>query len=321
MTIIVKGQVPITSFPLDDVAAWGTYSNSLAHLFDRMWVARTQGIVAHPHGVAPAPGEWISKPIVNLLGMGVGARPFRRWVDDLYQPGHFWMPRFTGRHTSVDYVLAQGRAVWAYQVDCEVDSNGTFWAFHGQPGVGEQAQNVDLWLSRLLPTHTGVVNVEIIEEVTSQVDAVTNRLVERGREARVIEVHLRPNPDFLPFYGMEWVRHMEYLLKDPTASLDWPKVPGRAATVLPIRVSRDAGNTFELAQGVAQALPCETVALDFKNGESVIHQPNDPWTYRLALVGDVDAEVAGKSAETLVEQIKPLGGVLVPRVVPPRPRP
>lgn len=95
----------------EDFQTWELFPK-YRNLFNKMDIALTQGLHAGPAGVAPKKeGIYISRPIYNLYGMGIGAKKFK-YTNDMYDsfinngvvpPGHFWCEWIDGDHRSVDY--------------------------------------------------------------------------------------------------------------------------------------------------------------------------------------------------------------------------
>jgi hypothetical protein len=315
MTILKGLALPAdVGFPLTDLQAWYRYQGEgdLARVFDRMWVVRRQGLMAHPHGIEPPEGDWLSRPIINLLGMDMGQRAFTRWSADLYQPGSFWQPRFTGNHRIEDYVLVGGKPVWRYVVDCAVDLNGTPWAMRGYPAAVWDPIVLS-WLGIFLGGFTGPVSVKVEQEVQTTRDPVTNAVIETARIDRVVGLHLRPNPAFLTFFGAPWVQAVSQLCQPGGTGWSYAG-EGRPAKVISVRSPRDAGAMFEVDEPALRELDCELVELDVRGGESAQYLPNDPWTWRIGLVGDAEEAKAEAAAAKMAAAVKPVGGAQVARM-------
>jgi hypothetical protein len=143
-------------------------------VYDKLIVARRQGISAAPAGISvPAAGEYIVRPITNIRMMGRGAQ--RLWLepgDDHSVPdGYFWSEILTGPHVSVDYhwgqqgLTVQGFRDDAHRLDrfsrwCKIDLDRPL------PAMLHDLKYYQQW-----------INVEYIGD-------------------QVIEVHLRYNDDF-----------------------------------------------------------------------------------------------------------------------------
>jgi hypothetical protein len=90
-------------------------------LFNKLEVALRQGLHAGPAGTAPqANGIYISRPIYNTYGMGIGAKKFiydKSMSEDLIDhavvpPGHFWCQWVPGPQLSIDYQVHDDYKTW-----------------------------------------------------------------------------------------------------------------------------------------------------------------------------------------------------------------
>ena len=66
--------------PTEDSDAWA-WNPRHRWVYDRIAIARSQGMAAGPHGTLPPHFPVFSKPIVNLKGMGLGNRIVRSLED------------------------------------------------------------------------------------------------------------------------------------------------------------------------------------------------------------------------------------------------
>jgi hypothetical protein len=143
-------------------------------IYDKLIVARRQGIRAAPAGISvPAAGEYIVRPITNIRMMGRGAQ--RLWLepgDDHSVPdGYFWSEVLTGPHVSVDYHWGQqGLTVQGFRDDAHRLDRFSRWCRVNRdcplPAMLHDLKYYQEW-----------INVELIG-------------------VRVIDVHLRYNDDF-----------------------------------------------------------------------------------------------------------------------------
>jgi len=90
---------------MNDVEAYREYPY-LTHWYNKLWLSEQLKYHCGPAGLAPdASGWFVVRPIVNLSGMGIGAKKI--WIDagDYRQvrPGYFWCEWFEGRQYSVTY--------------------------------------------------------------------------------------------------------------------------------------------------------------------------------------------------------------------------
>jgi hypothetical protein len=99
---------------LTDKEAWVAYPGA-RDFYDRAWLAGQLGYLNGPPGSTPADfGRYFVKPVLNLLGMGVGAHPidYAPEKDFRVPPGYFWSAFFEGEHLSIDYRWDARRSRW-----------------------------------------------------------------------------------------------------------------------------------------------------------------------------------------------------------------
>ena len=97
----------------EDHEAWAVFGKTeLRWVFNKLEIALRQNLHAGPAGTAPnKTGTYISRPIYNPYGMGVGAKKFfysegmyEQVINhDIVPPGHFWCEWLEGPHLSIDY--------------------------------------------------------------------------------------------------------------------------------------------------------------------------------------------------------------------------
>lgn len=131
------------------------------------------GYTCGPVGVdVPTPGEYIVRPCVNPVGLGVGAQKlFILDCTDHLPVGHFWCETFTGRHLSVDYYRSQ-------QVLCVEgfrEHNEPFWRW-----------------SRWVRTTDRIPLPKPLLAIAAKHDWLNVEYI----DGRAIECHFRANPDF-----------------------------------------------------------------------------------------------------------------------------
>jgi hypothetical protein len=179
---------PEVRIPTEDPDAYLWYPGA-RHVYNKLFVADSQGLACAPHGVTPREFPVFSKPIYNLRGMGVGSRVLSDLAD--YQqhltPGHFWMTLLEGEHISSDAAVLQGRVAWWRHSRGEPAPQGTFdhWTIEaaGRPQLEEYLQS---WIAQQLATYTGMLNLESIG-------------------GRIIETHLRLADQWPDLYGRGWL--------------------------------------------------------------------------------------------------------------------
>jgi hypothetical protein len=182
------GCPPDVNIPTEDADAWLWYPDH-NWVYDKLAVARSQGLEAGPHGVLPPRFPVFSKPMMNLKGMGIDSRIIRSQAE--YErnltAGHMWMRLLEGRHASSDVAVVAGEPRWWRHVTGKPGGEGTFdwWTVHaaGEPGIEDYC---GAWIRRHLAGYTGMLNVETIG-------------------GRMIEVHLRLSDQWPDLYGAGWV--------------------------------------------------------------------------------------------------------------------
>ncbi len=177
-------EVPV---PVSDATAWAMFPRH-NHVYNKIWLCRTQGIAHAPLPVPPPSFPVFVKPITNLLGMSIGS--FRAGSPaDLaeYRPGFFWMALLDGPHVSTDAAIVAGEPRWYAHTRGQPIDNGRFSHWERLDG-GDPALEALLgpWIAEHLAGYTGIANFETIG-------------------GRIIECHLRMSVEFIPLYGRGWL--------------------------------------------------------------------------------------------------------------------
>jgi hypothetical protein len=71
---------PGVNVPTEDADGW-EWNPEFRWIYDKIAIARNQGLDAGPHGTLPPSFPVFSKPIVNLKGMGIDTRIIRSAAD------------------------------------------------------------------------------------------------------------------------------------------------------------------------------------------------------------------------------------------------
>ena len=158
---------------IDDKDVWAQCPVDYLWIYDKLILARKQGYLAAPAGIAVPKADWyIVRPITNIRMMSRGAQ--KLWLTpadtDLVPDGFFWTEWFQGRHTSVDFHYGQQHlAVEGFRNSDRLDRFSRWERIEDRyeypPVLG------DLWRM------TSWINVEYVD-------------------GKIIEVHLRWNDDF-----------------------------------------------------------------------------------------------------------------------------
>ena len=174
--------------PTDDSMAYAL--NPLHRwIYDKLRVARSQGIECGPAAAAPLHYPVFSKPVTNLKGMGVGSRILRDARDHRTHCNaqDFWMTLLCGEHVSTDWAVVNGEATWCRHTLGIPGTAGTFdyWKVEAVSRPGVEKYSID-WIRQNLRDYTGMLNVETIG-------------------GQIIEAHLRFSDQWPDLYGRKWV--------------------------------------------------------------------------------------------------------------------
>lgn len=167
------------SIEYDDVA-WQKLDVCDLWVYDKLILSKTLGHVCGPAGVnLPRPGIWVVKPITNILGMGLGARyqMFDTVETSLLEPGMFWMEMFDGVHLSVD--LNRGVTEVVYE------------------GTRESPDRFSKWTLRNME----IDHPQFITDLSIKYGRVNYEMI----GGKIIEVHVRGNPDWLKYRAKELI--------------------------------------------------------------------------------------------------------------------
>jgi len=198
---------------MTDAEAWLKYPRH-RRWYDKLELAQRFGYDCGPAGVAPTEsGYYCVRPIMNLAGMGVGAR--RQWIEagDIrsVEPGYFWCEWFTGQHLSVDYRWTRK---W----------NGSWepisvWEGHNTP---DNLSRFEKWVRQPLKT------APKFQKLWDLCDVETLNVEFIGKN--VIEIHLRPSPDpqsaseIIPVWADDPVQDYEPNFEDADGHLAIPRL-------------------------------------------------------------------------------------------------
>jgi hypothetical protein len=177
--------------PTDDEDAY-RWNPRHRGVYNKLFVAESQGIECAPHGIEPTHYPVFSKPIINIEGMGVGSRALRDHAEYRrhYHPGNLWMTLLTGQHVSSDFAVIDGGVRWARHSIGLAGPGGTFDYWSIVAGrLQELEEYCAAWILEHLRGYTGMVNLETIG-------------------GKIIEVHLRFADQWPDLYGAGWLDAM-----------------------------------------------------------------------------------------------------------------
>lgn len=156
-----------------DAIAWKNADLEDLWIFDKLIVSRKLGYVCGPVGsIVPKPDEYIVRPCVNILGMGLGAQFIFIKDDTEHLPyGHFWCEVFKGRHLSIDY--KDGKQILAVE------------------GFKDNVYNITRF-SKWKKVDDIIPIPSIFYYLTKKYEYINIEFL----DGNPIEIHLRHNPDF-----------------------------------------------------------------------------------------------------------------------------
>jgi hypothetical protein len=158
-----------------DREAWIQADPDDLWVYDKLILSRKLGYVCGPADVpVPYSGEYIVRPITNILGMSIGAR--KKWIsrDTFYlEPGTFWCEVFKGRHLTYDFI--DGKQAICYEGFL---AEGSLCKFLKWQKTNDRAVVPNFVLD--LSKKYGHINIEC-------------------KGDKIIELHLRPNPDWIQY--------------------------------------------------------------------------------------------------------------------------
>jgi hypothetical protein len=271
------------NIPTEDADAWLWYPAE-RWVYDKMSIAKTQGLDAGPHGVPPPRFPIFSKPIINLKGMGVGSRRFDTAED--YEAhltaGHMWSTLLQGPHISSDVAVVAGVPRWWRHVTGVPSGEGTFdtWTVHasGDPAIENYCGT---WIKRYLPGYTGILNIETIG-------------------GRMIELHLRMSDQWPDLYGAGWVAAVVRLYqKAQWTFADTNRRDGYSVVLFGPHGQRYRHPPPELIDKVRSLPDVSSVQITFHEDKDPATHAMPPGGFRLAIV-NAWSLAAGKAGRNLL---------------------
>lgn len=182
-----------------DIDMWQNCRTSHQWAFNKLQIAQRFDYKCGPAGVpVKRTARYVVRPIINLLGMGYGARIQKlRRGSTIEDPGFFWCELFEGPHLSVDYT-STGKATLVVQ---------------GFRKLGHPLYKWDRWVK--LSKHWAPPFPKQLEDLLYVYDRINIEFI----GTKPIEVHLRGNPDFEEDGGPTelipvFVKKGEYLIID-----------------------------------------------------------------------------------------------------------
>lgn len=177
---------PDINIPTDDIDSYEWFPNH-RWVYDKLRIARSQGLVSGMAGDPTPVFPVFAKPNVNLRGMGLDSRIIRTQTEfDALPPGHMWMPLLLGEHISTDCAIVNGEVKWLRHALGFPWHEGMFTHW-----VIELGHRIELkhfltnWVRQHMAGYSGMMNFETIG-------------------GTIIEAHLRFADQWCDLYGRDW---------------------------------------------------------------------------------------------------------------------
>jgi hypothetical protein len=271
---------PQVRIPTEDPDAYLWYPGQRL-IYNKLFVAESQGIACAPHGVTPPEFPVFSKPIYNLRGMGVGSMVltdpahYRRHLTE----GHFWMTLLTGEHVSSDAAVENGRVAWWRHCRGMPAQEGTFDYWMIEARAREQLETyLAQWVARHLATYTGMLNLETIG-------------------GRIIEAHLRVADQWPDLYGAGWLAAVVALYQHGRWEFaDEARRDGYSVALFGAHGRQFQHPPATLLEQVRRMPQVSSVQITFHADRPPAAHPMPPGGFRVAVVNCLDL-AAGRAAQ------------------------
>ena len=202
---------------IDDTDAW-IKNPDYNFIYNKLWIAQSQGISCGPMNVYPNKYPIVFKPIINLYGMSRGFKIItdEKEYDENIKDGFFWEEYLKGDHCCVDLIIVKGKVKFFSALRSIPSDNGSF-EYHESIPEYELPEHITFWISEHLEEYTGPINIELINGL-------------------IIEAHLRLNGDF-QLYNKEFVSSLDNLYE--TGSWDLLNFEIEKKYLIPIFVEKN----------------------------------------------------------------------------------
>ena len=291
-TVICPSDVFI---PTDDPDSWEWYPQ-FRWVYDKIKIARSQGIRCGDHKTLPDFFPVFSKPNINLKGMGLNGSVVRSHAE--YQrhskPGHMWMEFFQGEHVSTDCALVNGEIKWCRHAIGLIWHEGMFkhWVICAAP-MPELQSFLSEWVGQHMTGYTGMMNFETID-------------------GHIIETHLRFADQWCDLYEPGWMEALVNLYANGTWNLNNSnEVEGYS---VPLFASH--GGPFQHpsieAKGKIRAMPhVKSLQITFHESKADELHPMPPGGFRLGIINCTNLE-AGFAARRELAKCFPTAKIMIP---------
>jgi hypothetical protein len=260
--------------PTDDVDAY-RFNPRHRSIYDKLMVARSQGLECGLHDAPPLRYPVFCKPITNLKGMGAGTSVLESESDFRRncRPGDFWSKLLTGEHVSTDYAVVRGETLWCRHTLGIPGGAGTFdyWVIEARERLRLRNYSSD-WIRAHLPDYTGMVNVETIG-------------------GRIIEAHLRFADQWPDLYGPRWLDAVVRLYqRGEWVYADEGRVDGYSVVLFGAHGRRYRHPAPDALQAYRGIPGISSVQITFFEDRPHNEHVMPPGGFRLAIVNTLDLE-------------------------------
>ena len=134
--------------PIYDTEAW-TKLKPWNFVYDKLFIADSQGLPCGPWGTYPNKYPIIIKPIINLFGMSRGFQLIKNEKEyDLITnaDGHLWEEYLIGDNMTIDLIIINGEIIDYYPIRSIPGQNGSF-KYHETLIDYQIPDNVKKWIS------------------------------------------------------------------------------------------------------------------------------------------------------------------------------
>lgn len=181
--------------PTTDIAAWAANPEH-GWAYNRLEVARRQGLRCGPMELTPAEYPVFVKPVYNFRGGGVGARLVESQAAfdavAAEHPEMFWTEMLVGNHRSADFVLHHGDVVFLHVFDGKPIGGGMFDYWETVRVSAAERRDLIEWAEATFPGYTGALNAETIDGAVIETHlrmGDIDRCASRGWLQSLIELH------------------------------------------------------------------------------------------------------------------------------------
>ncbi|MBL8790439.1 MAG: hypothetical protein JNM45_08065 [Rhizobiales bacterium] len=259
---------PDVHIPIDDIDCWEWYPD-YRYVYDKLHVARSQGVASGLAQDMPQAFPVFAKPRVNLKGMGLGSRIVHdaKAFAEAMAPGMMWMELFTGPHISTDCAVVEGRVTWMRHAEGIPSTGGMFrhWTIHGREDRALSRFLTD-WIAREMPHYTGMINIETIG-------------------GRIIEAQIRFADQWCDLYGRPWFEAVVALYGEGRWPLAEPEVREGYSVPLFARHGSVPPHPSAAVQEAIRAMPnVSSLQITYHAQTAGADHPMPPGGFRLGIV-------------------------------------